>query len=191
MNAQCLLQHFDRISEAPDAVARLRRFILDLAVRGKLVEQDPNDEPAEELLKRIVSKKAKLVKTGAIRNVSALAKLVRTEEPFFLSKGWIWERLGSVGYTQTGTTPPTNKPECFGGDKPFVTPSDLSGIITTYEGKGLTDVGVRHSRLIQKDSVLMVCIGSTIGKTNVVDREVCCNQQINTVTPFVEGMTSY
>ncbi len=46
-------RHFDRIAEAPDAVPRLRRFILDLAVRGKLVEQDPNDEPASELLKRI------------------------------------------------------------------------------------------------------------------------------------------
>ena len=48
-----LLQHFDRLAEAPDAIPRLRRFILDLAVRGKLVEQDPNDEPAAELLKRI------------------------------------------------------------------------------------------------------------------------------------------
>jgi type I restriction enzyme, S subunit len=53
MNAQRLLEHFDRLAEAPDAIPRLRRFILDLAVRGKLVEQDPNDEPAAELLKRI------------------------------------------------------------------------------------------------------------------------------------------
>ena len=49
MNAQKLLDHFDRIAEAPDAVSRLRQFILDLAVRGKLVEQDENDEPAEAL----------------------------------------------------------------------------------------------------------------------------------------------
>jgi len=53
MNAERLLAHFERISEAPDAIARLRRFILDLAVRGKLVEQDPEDEPAVELLKAI------------------------------------------------------------------------------------------------------------------------------------------
>ena len=59
MNADILLQYFDRISEAPDAVPRLRRFILDLAVRGKLVEQDPQDEPASELLKRIQAEKAK------------------------------------------------------------------------------------------------------------------------------------
>ena len=51
MNPAQLLAHFDRISDAPDAIPRLRRFILDLAVRGKLVEQDPRDEPASELLK--------------------------------------------------------------------------------------------------------------------------------------------
>jgi type I restriction enzyme S subunit len=50
MNAERLLAQFERISEAPDAITRLRRSILDLAVRGKLVEQDPEDEPAEELL---------------------------------------------------------------------------------------------------------------------------------------------
>ena len=60
MNAAQVLDHFDRISDAPDAIPRLRRFILDLAVRGKLVEQDPNDEPASALLKRIQTEKARL-----------------------------------------------------------------------------------------------------------------------------------
>jgi type I restriction enzyme S subunit len=62
MNAERLLQYFDRISEAPNAIPRLRRFILDLAVRGKLVAQDPNDEPAGELLKRIQVEKERLVR---------------------------------------------------------------------------------------------------------------------------------
>ena len=53
MNATQLLAHFDRLAEVPNAVPRLRRFILDLAVRGKLVEQEPGDEPAVESLKRI------------------------------------------------------------------------------------------------------------------------------------------
>ena len=57
MNAKQLLTHFDRLADAPDAIPRLRRFILDLAVRGKLVEQDPEDEPASELLKRIAAEK--------------------------------------------------------------------------------------------------------------------------------------
>ena len=65
MNAEQLLAHFDRISEAPDAIPRLRRFILDLAVRGKLVEQDPNDEPASELLKRIQAEESGKAKKSA------------------------------------------------------------------------------------------------------------------------------
>jgi type I restriction enzyme S subunit len=67
MNVERLLAHFEDIADAPDAVGKLRRFILDLAVRGKLVPQDPNDEPASELLKRIEVEKARLVSAGAIR----------------------------------------------------------------------------------------------------------------------------
>ena len=73
MNAERLLAHYERIADAPDAIARLRRFILDLAVRGKLVPQDPNDEPASELLKRIATEKARLVKAGEIRKRQAAA----------------------------------------------------------------------------------------------------------------------
>src|SRR5690625_901855 len=57
INAERLLELYDRVADAPNAVARLRRFVLDLAVRGKLVPQDPSDEPAEELLKRIEAEK--------------------------------------------------------------------------------------------------------------------------------------
>jgi hypothetical protein len=61
MNADRLLAHYEQIADAPDAIARLRRFLLDLAVRGKLVPQAPNDEPASKLLKRIAKEKARLV----------------------------------------------------------------------------------------------------------------------------------
>jgi type I restriction enzyme S subunit len=67
MNAARLLALYERIAEAPDAVARLRRFVLDLAVRGKLVPQDAADEPAAELLKRIARERARLVKAGEIK----------------------------------------------------------------------------------------------------------------------------
>ena len=67
MNANLLLTHFDRIADAPDAVPRLRRFVLDLAVRGKLVPQEPDDGPASELVKRIASEKARLVRAGEVK----------------------------------------------------------------------------------------------------------------------------
>jgi type I restriction enzyme S subunit len=59
MSAKRLLAHYARIADAPDAIARLRRFVLDLAVRGKLVPQDPKDEPASELLKKIAKERTR------------------------------------------------------------------------------------------------------------------------------------
>ena len=73
MNPARLLRHFDRISEAPDAIPRLRRLILDLAVRGKLVEQDPNDEPALELLKRIEVWREDAIRRRQIREPKKLS----------------------------------------------------------------------------------------------------------------------
>src|SRR6266550_2548473 len=102
MNPARLLQHFDRISEAPDAIGRLRRFILDLAVRGKLVPQDPKDEPASELLKRIANEKARLVKAGEIRKDKPLPPISEDEQPFELPFGWGWTRLGALIHLVSG-----------------------------------------------------------------------------------------
>ena len=88
VNPEQLLAHFDRISEAPDAIPRLRRFILDLAVRGKLVEQDPNDEPASELLKRIQAEKARLIKRDKLRIDTAVARVDADEGPFEIPSSW-------------------------------------------------------------------------------------------------------
>ena len=87
MNAERLLAHYEQIADAPDAIARLRRFILDLAVRGKLVPQDPNDEPASELLKRIAKEKARLVKAGEIRPGKPLPPISDDKLPFELPPG--------------------------------------------------------------------------------------------------------
>ena len=95
MNAEHLLTHFDRLADAPDAVPRLRRFILDLAVRGKLVEQDPNDEPASELLKRIAAEKRRMVEAGEIKKSKAnWVKMAET--PFDLPDSWQWAALGNL-----------------------------------------------------------------------------------------------
>jgi type I restriction enzyme S subunit len=64
MNAKRLLAYYHRIADSPDAIPRLRRFILDLAVRGKLVPQKPSDEPASELLERIAAKRKLQTKNG-------------------------------------------------------------------------------------------------------------------------------
>ena len=96
MNAERLLALYERVAEAPDAITRLRRFILDLAVRGKLVPQDPNDEPASELLKRITKEKARLVKAGTITRDKQLPQLTDSDFVFELPRGWRWARLGHL-----------------------------------------------------------------------------------------------
>ena len=90
MNANRLLAHYERIADAPDAIARLRRFILDLAVRGKLVPQDPNDDPASELLKRIAKDKAHLVKARKISKQVSFQPRDLSEAPFDLPGSWDW-----------------------------------------------------------------------------------------------------
>ncbi|MFH3479826.1 restriction endonuclease subunit S [Xanthobacter variabilis] len=95
MNAERLLAHYETIADAPDAVARLRHFILDLAVRGKLVPQDVDDEPASELLKRIAKEKARLAKAGEIRTPKALPALA--EIPFPIPSNWRWSQLAEIG----------------------------------------------------------------------------------------------
>ena len=91
MNAHRLLAHFDAIVDTPGAVQRLRRFILDLAVRGKLVPQDPNDEPASELLKRIT----RLAKSGKQerRDVSPVSE---SDLTFVLPTGWSVVKFSDV-----------------------------------------------------------------------------------------------
>jgi type I restriction enzyme S subunit len=102
MNAERLLAHFERISEAPDAISRLRRFILDLAVRGKLVEQDPEDEPAEELLCWIQAEKALMEAEGAIRREKQFLPIDQSTTPFTCPPGWTWTHLGAVSLISQG-----------------------------------------------------------------------------------------
>ncbi|TDS99407.1 restriction endonuclease subunit S [Erwinia rhapontici] len=77
-------------------IKKLRELILELAVRGKLVPQDPNDEPASELLKRIAAEKAELVKQGKIKKQKPLPEISEDEKPFELPSGWEWVRLGDA-----------------------------------------------------------------------------------------------
>jgi len=98
MNTELLLAHFNRISVAPDAVACLRKFILDLAIRGKLVEQRPNDESVSILLKRIRHEKVKAIERGEFRKERPLPPLATDELPFSIPENWRWSQLAEIGF---------------------------------------------------------------------------------------------
>jgi len=88
MNAERLLKHYEQIADAPDATTRLRRFVLDLAVRGKLVPQDANDESASELLKGIVREKARLARAGEIAHSKSSKPVSLGELAFSIPHNW-------------------------------------------------------------------------------------------------------
>ena len=90
MSIDLFFADFDRMIQSPESVHRLRRFILDLAVRGKLVPQDPNDEPASELLKRIAAEKARLVKARKTRKQVPFPSPDASEVAFDLPSSWAW-----------------------------------------------------------------------------------------------------
>jgi type I restriction enzyme, S subunit len=103
MNAERLLALYEKVAEAPDAIVRLRRFVLDLAVRGKLVVQEPTDDPASELLKRITMEKARLMKGGAIRKSRKDADL-SADDPYELPEEWLWVPFGELHHLVRGVT---------------------------------------------------------------------------------------
>jgi type I restriction enzyme S subunit len=86
------------LAGAPNGIKKLRELILELAVRGKLVPQDPSDEPASELLKRIAEEKAQLVAEGKIKKQKPMAAIPEDEKPYHLPDGWAWVRLPEVYY---------------------------------------------------------------------------------------------
>ena len=93
-----LVQHFDLIAQAPGGVARLRELILTLAVQGKLVPQDPSDEPASELLQKIRTEKDRLIAEGKIKRDKPLTEIEDEEKPFELPQGWEWVRIPEITY---------------------------------------------------------------------------------------------
>ena len=91
-----LLSNLNLLATAPGGVVRLRELILTLAVQGKLMPQDSNDEPASELLKKIRTEKDRLIAEGKIKRDKPLVEIAEEEQPFGLPKGWEWARLGDL-----------------------------------------------------------------------------------------------
>ncbi|WP_458250018.1 restriction endonuclease subunit S [Aeromonas caviae] len=90
-------------------IKKLRELILELAVRGKLVPQDPSDEPASVLLERITAEKAQLVKEGKIKKPKALPEIGEEDKPFELPEGWKWDKVGNLATIVRGVSYPKHQ----------------------------------------------------------------------------------
>lgn len=135
----------------------LRGQILQEAIQGKLVPH--------------------LAEEGVVEQIGAASE----EVPFEIPESWRWVTLASVGKTHTGATPSTSKKEYFGSDIPFVKPGDIDHCLLTYREDGLSTAAYEVARLVPEKTLLMVCIGGSIGKVALCDREVSFNQQINAI----------
>lgn len=172
-------EHFDTLFTTEESIDQLKQTILQLAVMGKLVPQDPSDEPAAELLKRIAEEKAQLVKEKKIKKEKALPPISEDEKPFELPSGWEWCRFGNVfvdlkygtskksDYKMNGS-PVLRIPNVVGGR---VDLSDLKYSV-------MTDKELVDYQLQQGDLLLIRSNGSLgiVGRCTVVD-----NDLVNTV----------
>ena len=160
----------------------LRQKILDLAIHGKLVPQDPNDEPASVLLERIKAEKERLIKEGKIKRSKKSAKTSDTPHyenvPFEVPEGWMWTTLGVIGTWQSGETPSRSNKSYYGGNIPWLKTGDLNDGYITHIPEFITEEAVVNSsaKLNPVGSVLIAMYGATIGKLGILTFPATTNQ---------------
>ena len=190
---------------------QLKNSILQWAIQGKLVPQDPNDEPASVLLEKIRQEKERLIKEKKIKrdkNASIIyrgednsyyekmlatgeVKCIDEEIPFEIPQGWEWCRMGSIGDWGAGATPAKGNPDYYGGSILWLRTGELNnGIVYDSEikvtKKALQECSLRMNRI---GDVLIAMYGATIGKVAIVGKELTTNQACCACTPF--GIYNY
>ncbi|EMD6621356.1 MULTISPECIES: restriction endonuclease subunit S [Escherichia] len=180
-------EHFDTLFTTEASVDALKQTILQLAVMGKLVPHDPNDEPASELLKRIAQEKAQLVKEGKIKKQKPLPPISDEEKPFELPEGWEWIRLGNIGEVKGGGTPSKNNPDFWKGNIPWVSPKDMKVNYISKSQLNISKEAVLESsvHLIPENSLIFVVRGMILAHTfpvAITKKEVTINQDMKAIS---------
>ena len=153
-------------TELETVIKQVKSKILDLAVSGKLVPQDPNDEPAIELLKRI-NPAFEPCDNSHYENL-----------PFEEPDGWCWATLGSIGKWQSGATPSRMRKDYYGGDIPWLKTGDLNDWYITDIPEYITQQALNETsvKLNPAGSILIAMYGATIGKIGILTMPATTNQ---------------
>jgi len=173
--ARCLIRdNFDFLYTAPETITKLRQGILQLAVQGKLVPQDPNDEPASVLLAKIKAEKERLVKEKKSRKTDTLPQVSPSEAPFELPKGWEWIHLDEISinvhYGYTASADHNRK------DVRLLRITDIQNGRVNWDGVPGCEIDDRNLPIyaLKNNDLLIARTGGTIGKTFLVEGlEVC------------------
>ena len=172
MNANRLLAHFERISDAPDAIDRLRRFILHLAVRGKLVEQNTKEGNATDLLDvRAGSGKQALVAKGVRRNFED------GERWCAIPTNWAFVRLGEISTVVMGSSPPGSSYNRDGEGVPLINgPVEFS---PGAFGRTVINQHTTEPTVFSEEGDFLICVrGSTTGRTNISSCRACIGRGV-------------
>ncbi|MCX9588677.1 restriction endonuclease subunit S [Vibrio cholerae] len=167
-------EHFDTLFTTEESIDQLKQTILQLAVMGKLVPQDPSDEPASELLKRIAEEKAQLVKEKKIKKEKALPPISEDQKPFELPNGWEWCRFNDAIDVRDGTH---DSPKDATGTNtyPLITSKNfINGKIDFDNARQISSED--HFEIIKRSQVdkldiLFSMIGGNIGNQVIVEDE--------------------
>lgn len=191
-NWQRIATHFDLLLDRPEAVDALEQTLLQLAVRGLLVPQDSNDEPASELLHEIQACKAELsTRAGNGRQVAS-----RDELTFNLPMGWESVGLLDLCAVGGGATPSKGNPSYWDGDIPWVSPKDMKVDLIEDSQDHVSPKALSETRLplVPKNSLLVVVRGMILVHSfpvAVTTREVTLNQDMKSFTPYLDGLTDF
>ena len=161
---------------------KLRQKILDLAIHGKLVPQDPNDEPASVFLERIRAEKERLISEGKIKRSRKTVKTSDTlhyeNVPFEVPENWEWTTLGEIGTWQSGATPSRLRKDYYGGNIPWLKTGDLNDRLITDIPEFITQKALDETsvKLNPIGSILIAMYGATIGKIGILTFPATTNQ---------------
>jgi type I restriction enzyme S subunit len=179
------------LTTTPAQIKQLRQTILNLAVRGKLVEQDPEDEPAEELLAAITSEKQQV---KGSRKASPRSADFVLDGPFGVPTSWQWTQLGAIGDWGSGSTPSRGRSDYYGGAISWFKSGELNDIkcLRGSEEK-ITHLALEQCsfRLSSPGDVLIAMYGATIGKLAILGEEAVTNQAVCACTPCWGVDTEY
>ncbi|GHZ33432.1 restriction endonuclease subunit S [Vibrio cholerae] len=174
-------EHFDTLFTTEESIDQLKQTILQLAVMGKLVPQDPSDESAAELLKRIAEEKAQLVKEKKIKKQKALPPITEDEKPFELPSGWEWERIGTFGIVGTGATPSRSNPKYWDDPKyNWVSSGETSELFVNTTKEKVSELAIQETNVsIYPSGTLIVAMygqGKTRGQITELTEPAGTNQ---------------
>ena len=167
------------------AAKRLDKKILDLAIRGKLVPQNPDDEPASELLKRIAATSHK----SPCKNHET-----PIEPPFAIPESWEWVRLRELGIFCGGHTPSMSNPNFWGGDVPWVSSKDMKSKYITDTQMKVSQLGAEELKILKPGTLLMCTRSGILRRTfpiAIAKRELTINQDQRALTLWLPEIAEY